>query len=64
VVKNTFDDAGHDRIRYSPYTTWVLQIHPEYQLVEGGAIYNQALDWTQFDGVELVYSAFFNDRSQ
>lgn len=63
VVKSSFDDAGPERIRYSPYATWELRIHPDHQLVEGGTVYNQGLDWTGFEQIEVTYSAYFDDRS-
>lgn len=63
IVKSTFDDAGAERVRYSPYATWELRVHPDHQLIEGGNIYNQKLDWSAFERIEVNYSAYFDDRS-
>lgn len=63
VVRTKFDEIGTNQIRYSPYATWELQVFPNHKVLADGQVYNRGLDWSAFDGIELVYSAYFNDRT-
>ena len=60
AIKNPFDDDNISSIRYSPFTTWELEIIPDYKQNASSIIYNKNIDLSGLKCIELRYKAFFN----
>jgi hypothetical protein len=62
AIKGRFDDdeTFRNRIRYSPYTTWEVQIVRNYRLNQrSSTVYNQDIDLKSIEAIELRGQAFF-----
>lgn len=61
AIEQQFDiDNDLARIRYSPYTTWELQVIRDYRQNAREKVYNQGIDLTKLEAVELRPSIFFS----
>jgi hypothetical protein len=61
AIKSTFDDQLHwkQRIYYSPFTTWEIEIIPNYQQDTDSLVYNKDIDWSGFTEIEFPYKVFY-----
>lgn len=59
-VRSVESREGRGRIRYSPYTTWEIQIIKNYQQEAGATIYNHDIDLSAVEAIELRYVALYN----
>ncbi len=63
AIINKFDGSEKmNRIRYSPYTTWQLIFQKDYRLNTNSIAYNQELDLSKLEAIELRYEVFFENR--
>ena len=62
AIKTSFDDPQNwrTRIHYSPFTTWELEIIPNYKQNASSRVYNKDIDFSGLKSIELRYSAYFN----
>lgn len=61
AIRNRFDtDTGISRIRYSPYTSWELRVVPDYRQTTGGRVYNQNIDLSALEAIELRLNLFYS----
>ena len=63
AIKQSFDldDTNLTRIRYSPYATWEVQVKSNYQQDKrSSTVYNQDIELSSIQAIELRGRAFFN----
>ena len=65
AIRTPFDDRNNwkTRIRYSPFTTWEIEVTPNYKQNSNSRIYNENIDFSKIESIELRYEAFFNSFS-
>jgi hypothetical protein len=65
AIQTPFDDRSNwkTRIRYSPFTTWEIEIIPNYKQNLQSKVYNQNIDFSNLKSIEFRYEAFFNSYS-
>ena len=61
AITTPFDDEKDwlSRIRYSPFTTWEVEVIPNYKQNKTSKIYNKDIDFSNFEAIEFRYQAFF-----
>lgn len=53
-------DKKVQKIRYSPYTTWEIELEPNYERRRGGTIYNRDIDLSGLKSIELRFDLYQN----